>query len=173
MNAPLWAARPRPTAARSARPVGRWEPASLLEVSAGRRQLATALHDGARPAGAEESGVELLLLAYEELASNALRHGGGPVTVTVTGTGTRWLLEVSDASSDRPPTPAVGRDPAHGGLGLHLVARLAHAHGWTIDGDRKIVWASIDHRDTDDRDTDDRTGARQPIPPSGDRHSSR
>jgi signal transduction histidine kinase len=136
-------------------------------VSAGRRQLATALHDGARPAGAEESGVEFLLLAFEELASNALRHGRGPVTVTVTGTGTSWLLEVSDASTDRLPTPAVGRDPALGGLGLHLIARIATAHGWTIDGDRKIVWARISYRDTDDR-----TDTRQSTPPPGGRDRS-
>jgi hypothetical protein len=41
------------------------------------------------------------------------------------------------------PAPAVDRDPAHGGLGLHLVARLAVAHGWYVDDDRKHVWACL------------------------------
>jgi hypothetical protein len=100
---------------------------------------------GARPAGADEGAVERLLLAYEELASNALRHGRGPVRITVTTTGAFWLLEVSDASTDTPPSPAVGRDPAQGGLGLHLVARISEAHGWAIDGARKVVWARIDY----------------------------
>jgi hypothetical protein len=45
---------------------------------------------------------------------------------------------------DRPPQPAVGRDAAHGGLGLYLVARIFVAHGWPVDGDREHVWARID-----------------------------
>jgi hypothetical protein len=49
------------------------------------------------------------------------------------------------------PVPAVGRDPAQGGLGLHLVARLSVAHGWYVDDGAKHVWAclpsTIDARD--------------------------
>jgi hypothetical protein len=41
------------------------------------------------------------------------------------------------------PTPAVDRDPANGGMGLHLVARLAVAHGWYVDGHCKHVWACL------------------------------
>src|SRR3954451_15862251 len=41
------------------------------------------------------------------------------------------------------PAPAVGRDPAKGGLGLHLVARLSVAHGWYVDGGAKHVWACL------------------------------
>ncbi|CCH88149.1 Histidine kinase (fragment) [Modestobacter italicus] len=54
-----------------------------------------------------------------------------------------WLIDVSDACPDSPPAPAVGRDPALGGLGLHLVARLAAAVGWAADGGRKHVWAAV------------------------------
>jgi hypothetical protein len=57
--------------------VGRWEPASLADLTADRRQPAAALHDGARPSCADEHAVERLLLAYDELTPNALRPGRG------------------------------------------------------------------------------------------------
>ena len=83
------------------------------------------------------------MLAFEELTSNGLRHGGRPVHVSVTADAHGWLIDVTDSSVDRPPTPAVDRDPAHGGLGLHLVARLSTGHGWFVQGGRKHVWACL------------------------------
>jgi hypothetical protein len=145
MSEALWAQRARPVPGPGASTAGRWEPATLADPTADRLQLAAALHDGARPGGVEEGAVERLLLTFEELASNALRHGRGPVRVTVTTAAGFWLIDVSDAAVDRPPVPAVGRDAARGGLGLYLVARICDAHGWTLDGDRKHVWARIDH----------------------------
>ena len=65
--------------------------------------------------------------------------------VVVTTTDRGWLIDVSDAATDRPPTLAVGRDAAQGGLGLYLVARLSAAHGWMVQDDRKHVWARIDY----------------------------
>jgi hypothetical protein len=65
--------------------------------------------------------------------------------VVVTQTGRSWLLEVSDAAPDREPAPAVDRDPALGGLGLPLVAMICAAHGWTVEGGRKVVWARVDY----------------------------
>jgi hypothetical protein len=56
-----------------------------------------------------------------------------------------WLLDVADGAVDRPPVPAVGHDPARGGLGLHLVARICGACGWSAVRDRKHVWARIDY----------------------------
>jgi two-component sensor histidine kinase len=98
------------------------------------------------PARREPKGaVERLLLVFEELVSNALRHGRAPVVVEVTTFDHCWLLDVSDAAVDRPPTPAVGRDAAYGGLGLYLVADLCGSHGWTVADDRKHVWARIDY----------------------------
>jgi hypothetical protein len=139
-----WEPRPRPESG-SALVIGRWRPAGLADLTADRRRLSAALHDGARPPGADEGAVERLLLAYQELTSNALRHGRWPVGVTVSSTGTGWLLEVSDAAADRPPSPAIGRDPGLGGLGLRMVADMSNAHGWEIDGYRKVVWARIDY----------------------------
>jgi anti-sigma regulatory factor (Ser/Thr protein kinase) len=125
--------------------VGRWELASRAELTAHRMQLSATLSDDARPAGADDGAVERLLLAFEELASNAFRHGRPPVRVAVTTTGNSWLLEVSDAAVDRPPTPAVGRDAALGGLGLYLVARICATHGWDVDGLRKVAWCRINY----------------------------
>jgi hypothetical protein len=54
-----------------------------------------------------------------------------------------FLIEVSDAAADAPPSPAVGRDPSEGGLGLYLIAELATAHGWYVRDGAKYVWALL------------------------------
>ena len=45
-----------------------------------------------------------LLLVFEELASNALRHGGRPVRARVTFSSEGLLVEVSDSAATSPPT---------------------------------------------------------------------
>jgi two-component sensor histidine kinase len=119
-----WAQRPLPSPGPDAVLLRRWEPSTPADLTAHRKQLAAALHDGARPPGADEGAVERLLLVFEELVSNALRHGHAPVRAEVTTFDHFWLIDVTDAAADQPPTPAVGRDAAHGGLGLRLVAGL-------------------------------------------------
>lgn len=79
------------------------------------------------------------------MTSNGLRHGQTSVRVVVTTIQTGRLIDVSDAAADRPPTLAVGRNAAQGGLGLYLVARLSAAHGWMVQDDRKHVWARLDY----------------------------
>ncbi|WP_336029285.1 ATP-binding protein [Geodermatophilus sp. FMUSA9-8] len=111
--------------------------------------MASALQDGDRPDGVDDSAVERLLLAFEEPVSNGLRHGTPPVRASVTMLGDSWLLTVSDAAPDQPPAPAIGRDAADGGLGLYLIARLCSAHGWFQDGTRRTVWARLDHREAE------------------------
>src|SRR5688500_7143367 len=133
-----WTHRPLPEAATPVQEVLRGTPTTLAEVRALRMQLRASIAGSGRPAGAEDDDVDRLLLAFEELVSNGLRHGGSPVAVVVTATGTGWLVEVSDADGDSPPVPAVGRHAALGGLGLHLAAQLSAAHGWPEeDGGRK------------------------------------
>ena len=108
-----------------------------------RRELRAAVGYRSEQRG-EADVLDRLLLVLEELASNGLRHGRPPVSVVLAAVSTGWLLDVSDAAVDHPPAPALGRDAAAGGMGLPLVARLAAAHGWTVQGGRKHVWAIID-----------------------------
>jgi two-component sensor histidine kinase len=86
---------------------------------------------------------ERLVLIADELTSNALRHAGGPVATALSRVGDRWMVAVSDHSPGTPPEPAQGRDPAQGGLGLHLIADLAVRHGWFADRGVKTVWAVV------------------------------
>jgi two-component sensor histidine kinase len=93
---------------------------------------------------AEDHWSERLVLIADELASNALRHGGGPVAAALSRDSDRWLIAVSDSSADVPPTPAQGRDPGKGGFGLYLVADLSVRHGWTTTGrGQKTAWAVV------------------------------
>jgi two-component sensor histidine kinase len=140
MADPLWASGAPPRTGAGAALLGRWELTTLAELTAGRRQLAAVL-DGA--GGTDGAAAERLLLAFEELGSNALRHGRPPVRVTVTAVPGGWLLEASDGAADVAPEPAVGRDAALGGLGLHLVAGIVDEHGWVADGTAKTAGVRI------------------------------
>jgi anti-sigma regulatory factor (Ser/Thr protein kinase) len=129
-------------------PHGRGEPwrrdlGNVSELPAARAGLRDHLGCLGFPHGPEDPVCERLVLAFDELASNALRHGQRPVVATVVaGTG-GWLLDVSDRDADTVPTPAVDRDPAQGGLGLHMVARVSLAHGWYVAEGCKHVWACL------------------------------
>jgi two-component sensor histidine kinase len=92
---------------------------------------------------AREHWSERMVLIADELASNALRHGGAPVATALSRTGGLWLIAVSDTSTDVPPTPAVNRDPGLGGFGLYLVADLSERHGWCVARGTKTVWAVV------------------------------
>lgn len=143
MNEDTWTRQPPPEPGPAVSTVWHAEPATLTELSALRRQLRTAVSTE-RDAAVEDDCIEWMLLAFEELTSNGVRHGRPPVEVSLTTSDAGWLLDVSDAAPEAPPTPAVGRDPGAGGMGLYLVARTSAAHGWAVRGGRKHVWAHLD-----------------------------
>lgn len=134
---------PRPELAAGATDVWRAEVPSRAAISRTRSLLHGHVCETGRRTAVEDADLEVLLLTYEELTSNAVRHGRSPVIATVTTTDGGWLIDVIDGATERAPSPAIDRDPALGGLGLHLVARLCAAHGWWVERNRKHVWARV------------------------------
>jgi signal transduction histidine kinase len=121
-----------------------WELTDVVELPRVRAELrrhpaTTAPSDDPRATDAHDQ----LVLVLDEMASNALRHGGGRVRASVRQTEDAFLVEVSDQAPASPPTPAVGRDPSEGGLGLYLIAEMAIRHGWYVRHGAKHVWALL------------------------------
>src|SRR4051794_41736605 len=104
MNQQSWTHRAPPALDTGAPHIWSGRPATAAEITAGRAQLRTTV-TGAPGLGDDD--LDRLLLVFEELASNGLRHGSPPVHVTVTSTVGGWLLQVTDAAADRPPVPPV------------------------------------------------------------------
>ncbi len=131
-------------------------PACAREMSRLRRRVRAAVHD-THPVGAGVTvdpgaaaaavrladDLERLDLVLEELASNGQRHGRAPVQVAVHAADGGWVVAVTDAAPDLPPLLVTDRDPAEGGMGLQMAARLADDHGWSVSGGRKTVWALL------------------------------
>lgn len=140
MQASPWPVRPAPRPGRI-----RWK-CSLStpsEATRTRKDLRVQLLCCSLSGGCTGDAGEDLLLAFEELTSNALRYGTGAADVTIASTEIGWLLVVADEAPDRPPVPAVGRDRALGGMGLAMVAGLSLHYGWHAVPGRKSVWAEL------------------------------
>jgi anti-sigma regulatory factor (Ser/Thr protein kinase) len=123
--------------------VWHWQLESMPVVSRVRADLRARVAHPSVSTGSTDDARDGLLLVFEELASNALRHGKGDVRAVVVAGTWGWLLDLSDEAPDRPPVPAVDRDPALGGMGLHLVAQLSTDFGWECRPGRKHVWARL------------------------------
>ena len=116
-----------------------WQLADVAELPAMRGEVRRT-----REPTIDSDVLDQIILALDEMASNALRHGGvGPVEASVRTTETGYLIEVTDSAAAQPPTPAIDRDPSEGGLGLYLIARMALRHGWYASARAKHVWALL------------------------------
>lgn len=122
-----------------AEPLLHWQLNGVAELPRMRAQVRRAIDSG----DIDLDVLDQLILALDEMASNALRHGGGRVEAAVRLTESGYLIEVSDAAPAHPPTPAIDRDPSQGGLGLYLIARMALRHGWYAGEGAKHVWALL------------------------------
>jgi anti-sigma regulatory factor (Ser/Thr protein kinase) len=137
---PTWPCSPVPSVPGD---VWHWQLEAMHVVSRVRSDLRARIAHPSVSSASTEDARDGLLLVFEELASNALRHGGGDVRALVVAGPHGWLLDLSDEAPDRPPVPAVDRDPALGGMGLHLVAQLSTSYGYEKRPGRKHVWARL------------------------------
>src|SRR3954447_24063538 len=123
--------------------VWHWQLSSMPVVSRVRSDLRARIAHPSVSAGSTDDARDGLLLVFEELASNAMRHGGGDIRAVVVAGPGGWLLDPSDEARARPPVRAGDRDPALGGRGLHLVTQLSSTFGWEKRPGRKHVWAQL------------------------------
>lgn len=116
---------------------------SLADLRLLRRRLRNWLSGAVAEAGPDPAVADSLVLIVDELLSNGLRHGGAPVCLRAVRTVEGLLVQVSDGNVVDVPAPAIGRDPALGGMGLRMVANLTTARGWDVADGRKHVWAHL------------------------------
>lgn len=113
---------------------------SLTAPAVARGFVSSALADWADD-GADGAFEDLPLLA-SELVSNAVIHGSGAVGVSIRGDGRHVRLAVSD-SSEVPPVKQDLESARNGGLGLHIVERLASHWGLERHAGGKTVWCEV------------------------------
>ena len=120
-----------------------WQLRSPEALSRARGDLRARMAHPAQSGASTGEAREGLLLAFEELVSNAVVHGRGDVRAVVVAGRHGWLLDVSDEAPELLPVPATDRDPSLGGMGLPLVADLATEVGVEVRPGRKHVWATL------------------------------
>lgn len=88
------------------------------------RDVARAFVNGLRPAP-DTTSADILALVVSELATNALRHGGGHYTLELTADPGAVHVAVSDPSPLSPRERTPDLDGGTGGFGWHMIRRLA------------------------------------------------
>jgi len=87
--------------------------------------------------------VEVGELLADELAGNAVRHVGGPLTLRVTRTARSVRIAVEDPSRN-PPRLVVADPDALDGRGIMLVDALASRWGFEVGNQGKTVWFELE-----------------------------
>jgi anti-sigma regulatory factor (Ser/Thr protein kinase) len=78
-----------------------------------------------------------------ELATNAIRHGGGAFFLRLSIDESELLVEVRDWSL-APPVPVTPSNTDPRGRGLMIVGAMASRWGYRPEVDGKTVWAALD-----------------------------
>jgi two-component sensor histidine kinase len=87
--------------------------------------------------------IEVGGLVLSELVSNAVRHVGGFLEISLQLAGDRLTIEVRDEGDGVPAVVPVARRTV-GGNGLDIVSRLAETWGVTLNPDGgKTVWCVL------------------------------
>lgn len=122
-----------------------WQLISLGQVHELRAGLYGQFGAGAAPDRGLGDPIERLVLIASELATNALHHGGTPVTIGLSRHAERVLLDVTDTNVTAGPVLEPSPRPHNaGGHGLQLTHLLAGDLGWHTTTHGKHVWATVD-----------------------------
>jgi anti-sigma regulatory factor (Ser/Thr protein kinase) len=136
-------------------------PGSALDVSLSRRWLAAAVEQ----AWGAGDDADRVVLAYSEVATNAVVHGRGPVTVSARIRAGGVLCQVADCSSRTPqPRHATGEDVC--GRGLDLVQMSVDRFRVDLDEIGKTVSFEVGRHVVFVPDTAAES-SRSPLRPSG------
>jgi anti-sigma regulatory factor (Ser/Thr protein kinase) len=90
----------------------------------------------------DETRLEAVLLAANELVANAIVHANSAPVLALERDGSDLLLRVTDTSL-APPTPREVTIEASGGRGLLMVEALADAWGFDTHSSGKVVWVTF------------------------------
>ena len=95
-----------------------------------------------RRLGADEETVEIAMLLTSELTGNAVLHGRGEVSLTLSTSADTLRVEVRDGS---PSLPRLRQPELYdaSGRGLHIVDALATRWGTEPDAETKAVWFEL------------------------------
>jgi anti-sigma regulatory factor (Ser/Thr protein kinase) len=113
-------------------------PADTLAARAARRFVTECLAEWATPERVRPD----VVLAASELVTNAVEHGGGPISVQLAGYPDRLRLRVRD-TSPRLPVRREATLLSERSRGLNIVAQLAAAIGHEPAVVGKWVWADF------------------------------
>jgi anti-sigma regulatory factor (Ser/Thr protein kinase) len=105
------------------------------------RAVTKAFTRGLRPPPAPDAA-DAILLVVSELATNALRHGGGRYTVELSAGPDTVTIAVSDPNPAAPRARLPDLTTGTGGFGWHMVRRLAREVTITC-GRGKTIYASL------------------------------
>jgi serine/threonine-protein kinase RsbW len=99
------------------------------------------VEDEATAAGLPPERIADVVFAVNEIATNALRHGGEPASIRVWHQAGRLLCEIRDSGKGIPEPLAPGKPAlsSGGGFGLWAARQLCEAIEFRADGSETVV----------------------------------